>query len=647
MDRQIVYPGAIPLETDLLNTNKSTMIAIAKIAAVMFGTTTMVNGFAVTPTGPASMQVNVAAGEIYSLANIDGTAYSSLAADTTHSIMKQGIALDTQQLTLTAPSTAGQSINYLVQVAYQDIDANAVALPYYNSTNPSQAWSGPGNNGTTQYTTRKGAAVVALKAGIAATTGSQTTPAPDAGYVGLYVITVANGQSSVTAGNIAVYPGAPLLPAGGLVVGGLQQNLCNSSVAGGTADALTGSFFPAITAWPSTGVLTLYLRAAYANATTTPTFTPNPGVVAPVTIVKGAGAALAAGDIAGAGHWIELQYDPTFNKVLLLNPATGVTQSNAGGIQTLTGTVASNALTLGVPAGNASFRDPVLTSGASYNRIFSALSLTVPSGATLGMVNGQSARLAVLEIDNAGTVELAVNNMASGQNLDETGTINTVAINTAASFTGSIAVTTGVLTVSAMTSGTITVGMAISGSGIPQGTVITGLGTGTGGTGTYQTNYYTAVSSTAITGVAGYGVYSNTARSNVAFRVVGFIDVTQATAGTWASNPTRVQGYGGQAVSGLLGSTAAFAASFGTSGYQKMPGGLIFQWCIGTSIPAGSSSTTTLPITFPSACVFATCIGVGATQGVGEVVSKTTSSIVFGSGNSTALSSPLVFALGY
>jgi len=40
-------------------------------------------------------------------------------------------------------------------------------------------------------------------------------------------------------------------------------------------------------------------------------------------------------------------------------------------------------------------------------------------------------------------------------------------------------------------------------------------------------------------------IYSNTARSNVAYRVVGYIQITEATAGTWASAPTQIVGYGG------------------------------------------------------------------------------------------------------
>lgn len=322
MDRQIVYPGAIPLETDLLNTNKNAMIGLSKLAAAILGTSTFLNGLACTPTGPASLQVYVAPGEIYSLQNIDGTAYSSIAADTTHAILKQGISLDQLTLSCPAPVTAGQSVNYLIQVAYQDTDSGAVVLPYYNSSNPAQAYAGPANSGATQNTVRKGVCAVSAKAGVAATTGTQTTPAPDAGYIGAFVVTVAYGQTQITAPNISTYAGAPFLPSGGLVVGGLQGNACNISAAGGTADAITGSYTPGITAL-SNG-MTLYVRAGSANATTTPTFTPNSGTIAAKTIVKGAGAVLAAGDIAGGGHWIELQYDLTLDKWVLLNPATGV-----------------------------------------------------------------------------------------------------------------------------------------------------------------------------------------------------------------------------------------------------------------------------------------------------------------------------------
>ena len=197
MDRQLIYPGQIPLETDLLGTNKNAMIALSKLSSAVLGTATQLNGLACVPNIPAALNVVVGQGEIYSLQNIDGAAYSSIAADTTHTILKQGILLDPVTLSCPAPATAGFSINYLVQAAYTDADAIPVVLPYYNANNPSQAYSGPANAGTTNNTVRKGVCTVSVKVGIAATTGTQITPSADAGYVGLYVVTVANGQASV------------------------------------------------------------------------------------------------------------------------------------------------------------------------------------------------------------------------------------------------------------------------------------------------------------------------------------------------------------------------------------------------------------------------------------------------------------------
>jgi len=46
-------------------------------------------------------------------------------------------------------------------------------------------------------------------------------------------------------------------------------------------------------------------------------------------------------------------------------------------------------------------------------------------------------------------------------------------------------------------------------------------------------------------------IYSTTARTSVAYRVIGFIDSTQATAGTWATAPSTIQGVGGQALTSM------------------------------------------------------------------------------------------------
>lgn len=166
------------------------------------------------------------------------------------------------------------------------------------------------------------------------------------------------------------------------------------------------------------------------------------------------------------------------------NVVSAITDVSSGQIQSVTATVAANALTMGLNPTTLSFRSSTLTIGVPNARAFSsALSLVVPSGATLGTVSGQAARLALIAIDNAGAIELAIANLSGGVNLDETTLISTTAISAGA------------------TSASV--------------------------------------------------VYSTSTRSNVPFRVVGFVDITETTAGTWAAAPTAIQGQGGQALAAL------------------------------------------------------------------------------------------------
>lgn len=209
MDRRIVFQQSIPQDLDILQTNKNAMIALGMLAKAVLGNGTLVDGLECTPTGPASLNVLLASGSIMSNANVDGTAYGSISSDTVNQIVKQGIRLSSGNIPATGsfavPSTSGQSINYLIQIEYQDVDGGSTVLPYYNASNPAVAFNGPANLGTSQNTIRQGALVVNVKAGTAATTGSQVTPTPDAGFTGLWVVTIANGATTIVSGNIAPY----------------------------------------------------------------------------------------------------------------------------------------------------------------------------------------------------------------------------------------------------------------------------------------------------------------------------------------------------------------------------------------------------------------------------------------------------------
>lgn len=156
---------------------------------------------------------------------------------------------------------------------------------------------------------------------------------------------------------------------------------------------------------------------------------------------------------------------------------------STGRIPTISATVSANALTIGMSPTYLDFRSTILTDGTVTTVLVSPSNLIVPSGATLGSINGQSSRIAIVVLLNAGVGELGVINLSGGLNLDETTLLSTTAISTAANLNNV--------------------------------------------------------------------VYSTTARSGVPFRVVGFIDDVETTAGTWAAGPTTVQGAGGQALGAM------------------------------------------------------------------------------------------------
>src|SRR4051812_49560524 len=123
MDRSLVYPGSILLDTDLLNVNRNAMVALGYLAQVVLGTGTVVDGLSCTPTVPASLTVTVGPGSITTLSVVDTLAYGSLPANT-GDLLKMGINLASTSFTLAPPVASGQSINYLIQAALQESDIN-------------------------------------------------------------------------------------------------------------------------------------------------------------------------------------------------------------------------------------------------------------------------------------------------------------------------------------------------------------------------------------------------------------------------------------------------------------------------------------------------------------------------------------------
>lgn len=211
MERSTFYYGEIPRDTDFLNVGKRTMVALAALSQATLGTSVALVGLACTPG--SGLTVSMAPGQLYQIEPLEATAWGSLPQDLAHNIFKQGLALDAVTVSgFTAPGGGGQSINYLIEVQYADVDTGSVVLPYYNASNPTVQFTGPGNSGGSQNTSRRGAISVQVKAGSAATTGTQTTPAPDAGWTGYQVVTVANTQTQILQSNITNYLTPPIVP---------------------------------------------------------------------------------------------------------------------------------------------------------------------------------------------------------------------------------------------------------------------------------------------------------------------------------------------------------------------------------------------------------------------------------------------------
>jgi len=212
VDRQIVYPGSIPLDTDLLSLQRNTMVALGYLIQATLGASPVVDDLACTPTSPASLTVQIGPGSIIASGTIDPFPFGSLPADTSDPLLKMGVNTGPVSFTLTAPVVSGQSIAYLIEASLLEADASPVVLPYYNAANPLQPFSSQSNSGAAQNTQRVQRVQLQVKPGAPANARTQAVPPVDSGWVGLYFVIVSYGQTQLTAASIAQIPNAPFVP---------------------------------------------------------------------------------------------------------------------------------------------------------------------------------------------------------------------------------------------------------------------------------------------------------------------------------------------------------------------------------------------------------------------------------------------------
>jgi len=210
-------------------------------------------------------------------------------------------------------------------------------------------------------------------------------------------------------------------------------------------------------------------------------------------------------------------------------------------IQPISASIGSSALTISASALTLDFRSTTLGSGTVTTVTGTPANLVVPSTATIGSSSGVLSRLYVIALNNAGTIELAVANLYSG-----------------------LATSSGGLTLDETTLLTTTI-------------------------------LNTSSNSSAV-------AYSTTARTSLAYRVIGYIESTQATAGTWATAPSTIQGVGGQALINMnaLGNGQVWRSggSFGVTYYNTTGRPIMVSFggaTYGNTVTVGGVSLSTAP----------------------------------------------------
>jgi hypothetical protein len=126
---------------------------------------------------------------------------------------------------------------------------------------------------------------------------------------------------------------------------------------------------------------------------------------------------------------------------------TGLTSpvSEVRQLQPITAAIASNAITITPSALSLEFRNTTLTNGAVSFVEGTPAALVIASTDSFGLVTAAgNQRIAILAINNAGTIELAASALAGGVSLDETGVITTATAATLGTHIKAANVRTGV-----------------------------------------------------------------------------------------------------------------------------------------------------------------------------------------------------------
>ena len=207
MDRQIVYPGGVPLDTDLLNAGRNTKKGLGRLAFLLFGEVSAAQGFTIALSS-TDMTATIGEGTILATGPIDQTAIGGLGGGldaVTDTVVNQYDSWANQTVTLLAGATT------TIWAVCSETDGDETVLPFYNSENPAQTLAGSANDGADLPTQRQ------ARVQIVASTTEPEVPAGSV-VVALYSIvvpTTATSLAGLTATpQSAFYPTIPELMRG-------------------------------------------------------------------------------------------------------------------------------------------------------------------------------------------------------------------------------------------------------------------------------------------------------------------------------------------------------------------------------------------------------------------------------------------------
>ena len=252
MDRVQFYYGLQPPSSWLNIQARFARLGIGQFMFDAFGSTTgLYSNLSIsTPTGlyiTVGPTIANSRGSVYQFLQDDTTTFggalsftaglgsaTALPTDATQVMLQGLLASNVANILLTAPGTAGQSINHLIECRVSTTDTSSQSV---NSVNSAGAISsGSANRDRADMVVCQG------KPGTAAASGAQTTPTVDAGWVGIGYVTVANGTATLTNSNVTAYPAfTGFSRSGG---GGQAYQVGNNAFVGANAFSSSANIIP-------------------------------------------------------------------------------------------------------------------------------------------------------------------------------------------------------------------------------------------------------------------------------------------------------------------------------------------------------------------------------------------------------------------